>query len=193
MSASFDLTTPNRVTVGALGPPGQRIFYLQARQESLLVSLKLEKEQVLFLAVGLNEVLAGRAGPSDQPAASEPQLEEPVLAEWTVGTLQIGYDPIAEKVVVVATELGPETADEEIAEEKGRTEDTTDKEGSAGESIREESGVARFALTRDQAAVIVENGKALLRASRPRCPLCGYPDSEDHSCPKTNGHSAPRP
>ena len=31
-------------TVGTVGPPGQRTFYLQARQDDQLITLKLEKQ-----------------------------------------------------------------------------------------------------------------------------------------------------
>ena len=44
MSESFDFETPDHFTAGAVGPPGQRVFYLQARQARQLVSLKCEKE-----------------------------------------------------------------------------------------------------------------------------------------------------
>ena len=104
LSASFDLESPTRVTVGAVGPPGKRVFYLQARQEDQLVSLKLEKEQVLFLAGGLSEVMADLAAPAAVPAESELELEQPVLAEWAVGSMQLAYDPAADRVVLVARE-----------------------------------------------------------------------------------------
>jgi hypothetical protein len=32
MSDSFELDAPDTFTVGAVGPPGERVFYLQARQ-----------------------------------------------------------------------------------------------------------------------------------------------------------------
>ena len=50
MSQSFDFDAPDHFTAGAVGQPGQRVFYLQARQARELVSLKSEKEQVRALA-----------------------------------------------------------------------------------------------------------------------------------------------
>ncbi len=173
MSSSFDLTHPSRVTVGAIGPPGQRTFYLQARQEDQLVSLKLEKEQVLLLAGGLNEVLSDL--PSANNPANEEELEEPVLPEWAVGAMELSYDASADKVVIVVVEVDVEV---------GTGNEPPEQVGFGG-------AIARLALSRDQAAGLIERGKELLRAGRPLCPLCGYPMSEDHSCPKTNGHRAP--
>ena len=57
------------------------------------MSLKLEKEQVLFLAGGLTEVMADLAAPAGVPTESELELEQPVLAEWAVGSMQLAYDP----------------------------------------------------------------------------------------------------
>jgi uncharacterized repeat protein (TIGR03847 family) len=165
------------------------------------VSLKLEKEQVLFLAGGLTEVMADLAAPSGVPSESELELEQPVLAEWAVGSMQLAYDPVSDRVLLVAKEVAP---DEDDAEEPGpEGSGETAEEGSAfplssasSELEDQEAGladtaVARVALTREQAAGVIEHGKRLLRGGRPPCPLCGFPMSDDHSCPKTNGHRAP--
>jgi uncharacterized repeat protein (TIGR03847 family) len=185
-----------------VGPPGKRVFYLQARQEDQLVSLKLEKEQVLFLAGGLTEVMADLAAPSDVPTESELELEQPVLAEWAVGSMQLAYDSASDRVLLVAREITPDDEDAEGADEAGGGEETEEGSGlselsgawsaiEAGEPDRGDVAVARVALTRQQAAGVIEHGKRLLRGGRPPCPQCGFPLSEDHSCPKTNGHRAP--
>jgi uncharacterized repeat protein (TIGR03847 family) len=159
-----------------VGPPGARIFYFQARQADRLFSLKLEKEQVLFLAGGLSEVLADLASPATVPNENDLELEEPVAADWVVGSMQLAYDPATDRVVLMAKEL-------EVPEEE---------EGPAPSGPGPSStATARIALTRDQAAGVIEHGKKLLRGGRPPCPLCGYPLGADHSCPKTNGHRPP--
>ena len=168
------------MTVGAIGPPGKRVFYFQARQENQLVSLKLEKDQVLFLAGGLSEVLADLATPASVPAESDLELEEPVEAEWAVGSMQLAYDPVADRVMITAREIA--SLDEEPGPDELSNEGEPD--GPAG-------ATARVALTREQAAGVIAHGKVLLRGGRPPCPLCGYPLGEDHSCPKTNGHRSP--
>lgn len=195
------------MTVGAVGPPGKRVFYLQARQEDQLVSLKLEKEQVLFLAGGLTEVMADLAAPSDVPTEGELELEQPVLAEWAVGSMQLAYDSASDRVLLVAREITPDDEDAEGPDAKGADEVGSGEGTEEGSDVSQLSGawsaieadepgrgdiaVARVALTREQAAGVIEHGKRLLRGGRPPCPLCGFPLSEDHSCPKTNGHRAP--
>jgi uncharacterized repeat protein (TIGR03847 family) len=188
LSTSFDLPTPARVTVGAVGPPGRRVFYLQARQEARVVSLKLEKEQVLLLAGGLTEVLADLAAPARTPPEDELELEEPVEAEWAVGSMQLGYDAGSDRIVLVAREVSAgeeERGEEEADEAVVAVRELVDTEPKA------DQGQLRVLLTREQAAGVIEHGKRLLRRGRPACPLCGYPLEEDHSCPKTNGHRAP--
>ncbi|RPH85352.1 MAG: DUF3090 family protein, partial [Candidatus Rokuibacteriota bacterium] len=39
MSASFQLEAPDHFTAGAVGSPGQRVFYLQAREADTMVTL----------------------------------------------------------------------------------------------------------------------------------------------------------
>jgi uncharacterized repeat protein (TIGR03847 family) len=187
VSASFDLPCPARVTVGAIGPPGKRVFYLQAREGGKLVSLKLEKQHVLFLAGGLTEVLADLAAPEKVPDEAELQLEEPVEAAWAVGSLRLAYDPSRDRVVLMAREAG--TGPEEAEEPEDEATAIFSPEALADDA--EGAGVARLALTREQAAGVIEHGKRLLRGGRPPCPLCGYPLDEGHSCPKANGHHAP--
>ncbi len=167
------------------------MFYLQAGDPGQVVSLKLEKAQVVFLAGGLSEVLADLAAPGEGPADTEMELEEPAQAEWAVGSIQLAYDPGRDRVVMVAREM---SAAEE-AQGGGEEEAASDVGPGLDEFFSgpraEGPGVARLVITRAQAAGLVRRGRQLLVAGRPPCPLCGYPLGEDHSCPKTNGHRAP--
>jgi uncharacterized repeat protein (TIGR03847 family) len=191
MTSSFDFRQPALVALGSIGPPGQRVFYLQVRQDDDLVTLKLEKQQVAFLAGGLREVLADLAGTTAETGAG-PDLEQPVEAEWAVGSLELAYDRSADRIVVVAAEVaaeGEEAGPEEAGPEEAVPEAAVLEEGGGGAG--RSGAVARFAITREQAASMIESGRRLLQAGRPPCPLCGFPLTEDHSCPKTNGHRAP--
>ncbi|PYN64420.1 MAG: DUF3090 domain-containing protein, partial [Candidatus Rokuibacteriota bacterium] len=103
MSASFDFDAPDHFTVGAVGQPGKRTFYLQGRQAETLVTLKCEKEQVGALA----EYVAGllvRLKTMDRPAAKDMPLLEPVDSLWDVGAVGVGYDEPADRILVVANE-----------------------------------------------------------------------------------------
>jgi uncharacterized repeat protein (TIGR03847 family) len=192
VSRSFELPDVEWATVGTVGPPGQRTFYLQARQDDQLITLKLEKQQVAAIAQFLGEILSDLPMPDPLPGDEALALAEPVLAEWAVGGLQLAYDSGVDRVVILAEEVGDEAEDsdepdtQEIGGEEIRTE-----EPSVADTER---GVGRLSLTRTQAAAIVRRGRDLVNAGRPACALCGHPiDPEGHSCPRTNGHRPPAP
>jgi uncharacterized repeat protein (TIGR03847 family) len=169
VSASFELPSADRFTVGVIGSPGQRTFYMQARLGDQVVTLKLEKQQVGALAQLLDELLEDL--PAVGPLPSDLALEEPVLAEWAVGTIQLAYDSAADRVVLLVEEADQEEAEEEATDS---------------------GGMARLAVTREQAAAVARHGAELVTSGRPRCPLCGFPiNPEGHACPRTNGHGPP--
>jgi uncharacterized repeat protein (TIGR03847 family) len=161
-SPSFDFDAPDHFTAGAIGPQGERVFYIQGRQKGELVTLKSEKEQVRALATYLAQML------DKLPTASEPtpqrlELVQPVEAAWPVASLGLGWDEERQRIVVVA---------ESVVEEEG-----------------EEPATARFAITRAQATAFVERAEALVKAGRPICPMCSQPkDPAGHVCPRSNGH-----
>ena len=68
---------PDRFVAGTVGEPGERTFFLQAREGSRIVSVVLEKVQVAVLAERLGALLdelvvRGIAASDEVPAASAP-------------------------------------------------------------------------------------------------------------------------
>lgn len=184
MSRSFELPEAEWATVGAVGEPGQRTFYMQARQESQLLTLKLEKQQVAAIAQFLAEILADLPAPETAAPDTSGDLVEPVLAEWPVGSIQLAYDNAADRIIILAEEISLEDDDDELAETDPTMPDT-----GPGPAPDSERGAARIAITRETAALIVRVGADLVSAGRPTCALCGRPmDPEGHTCPRTNGH-----
>jgi len=170
MSTSFELDDVDHLTTGTIGPPGQRVFYLQAAQGDQLVSLRLEKTLLAALVRYLGALLADL--PPAGPLPTELELREPVVAEWVVGGLGASYDEQADRVVLLAEEMvaTEPVGDELIAEEH-------------------EGAVARFGATREQVAAFAMHGAGVVEAGRPPCPLCGQPlDAEGHVCARLNGH-----
>lgn len=192
MSRSFELSEVDWATVGTVGTPGQRTFYLQARQGDQLITLKLEKQQVAAMAQFLGEILSDLPVPSNVPDDAALALAEPVLAEWAVGGLQLAYDSTADRIVILAEELRPDDADE-LGTTAGEEPDEEEMEAIlSSDEPDPDRGVGRLGLTRTQAAGIVRRGWDLVNAGRPTCTLCGHPmDPEGHSCPRTNGHGPP--
>jgi uncharacterized repeat protein (TIGR03847 family) len=168
----YDLNPVSRITTGAIGPPGKRVFYLQARQGSDLVTLIVEKAQIQSLAVGLEQFLQELR--EQYPDLDEAEssfvetamdLETPIDPAFRVGQLGLGYDRPTDRVVIVAHELQVEGEDPELAT------------------------VARFWCSRSQLLALGHWGMELAGRGRPICGNCGEPmDPEGHFCPRSNGH-----
>ncbi|HEX3393198.1 MAG TPA: DUF3090 domain-containing protein [Acidimicrobiales bacterium] len=169
MSTSFEIPEVDVITTDAIGPPGQRVFYLQARQGSQVVSLRLEKTQVAALVAYLVTLLSDLPTPDD--LTTEMALTEPVVAEWVVGSLGVSYDEDADRIVLMAEEL---VVDDDAEDEPGGIV---------------ESAHARITATRGQIAALARRGAEVVEAGRPPCPLCNQPmDPEGHMCIRLNGH-----
>ena len=182
MSDSFEFTDLDRITVGALGEPGHRLFFLQARAGSNVVTLKLEKVQVAALSAWIEKTLEDLPATGPLPDDLDPEpFAEPA---WAVGSLGGGYDASADRIVLVAAEVN-EAGDEEAREDEPIEE--------VGDEPSVASGArARFRATREQMAALAIRGSTIVSAGRPLCPFCGFPlDPSGHSCPKTNGHRPP--
>jgi uncharacterized repeat protein (TIGR03847 family) len=172
MSNSFELKPVTSITTGAIGPPGKRVFYLQARKDDELISLIVEKIQVQSLAIGVHRFLEELAKAKPElPAASavykesEMSLEEPIDPAFRVAQIGLGYDDEADLMVVVAREFPSE------------------------EDEPEEGSIARFWTTRSQLLAMSQLGLEVANRGRPICGNCGEPiDSDGHFCPKRNGH-----
>ena len=162
---SFDFEDPLGIGVGAVGEPGSRVFYLQARLEDETVSFKVEKHQVAQLCAWLVGELSGmeRAETDSPPAV----LHEPIEPVWTVGPIGVAYDPSTDRFVIEATELLTEDAEDDPA-------------------------VARISITKPQAVALAIHGMAAVSAGRPACPFCELPLDDNHICPRSNG-KRPRP
>ena len=75
----------------------------------------------------------------------------------------------------------------------GSQPEEAEEEEAKGEEAGEESGpqpaMARFRITRAQAAAFVDRANDLMKGGRPSCPICSRPmDPEGHVCPRSNGH-----
>ena len=161
MPDSFDLEKPDRFTAGAVGDPGQRVFYLQARQGRKLVTLKTEKEQMRALGEHLGSMLEKLPKPGR--ATGDVELLEPIEPAWAIASIGVGYDEPKDRIVIVIRQA---------IEEEGAEPET-----------------GRFAITRAQAAAFVERARQLMDAGRKICPLCNLAiDPGGHVCPRRNGH-----
>jgi uncharacterized repeat protein (TIGR03847 family) len=184
----IELDPVDRLTAGALGDPGERVFYLQGRQSDRLVTVLVEKQQVELLAASLVEILARSGKETGQgPPEEEMDLEEPLLPEWRAGRLSIGYDEDRDLVLLECEEYVPAAGDEE--ESGDEEEEEEDEAVGPVEPSPSGPGRVRFWASREQALALARHGAAVAAAGRPRCELCGNPmDPEGHVCPALNGH-----
>ena len=107
-----DFDWPDRLVVGTVGRPGERTFYLQARTGDRVVSAAMEKEQSAVLAEKIDEVLdelmvqdGNRFSvPAEAPEGLDDTdpLDQPVLEQFRVGVITLGFDPSTAQVVIEA-------------------------------------------------------------------------------------------
>lgn len=173
MSDSFEFREVTHFTAGAVGEPGQRVFYLQIGDESAMVTVKLEKQQVKALAQFLRGVLDDL--PSVPAALAAPELISPTVPAWTVGQIAVGVDEADAEVVLVIEELVPESDDDpELEEELGLLDE--------GDGAR-----IRAHIDVGHAAGFITMSDELMTKGRPPCRLCGQPlDPSGHACPRLN-------
>ena len=173
MSEQIELDPVARITAAAVGEPGQRTFYLQARKDEVVVSLLLEKQQVALLSMHIDELLERVGTPEEGSDPDELDLEEPLPPAFRVGQIGLGYDEGRDLVLL--------QCDEFVAE---------DEEGEPVEpTASEDLGRVRLWATRAQVYALARRGEQEVASGRPVCPMCGEAmEPEGHFCIRSNGH-----
>jgi uncharacterized repeat protein (TIGR03847 family) len=170
--AHFEIRPVERITVGAVGEPGQRVFYLQAAGAGKVLTLLLEKEQVQMLALSVEQFLndlqqrfPNLTEADTRYEEAEMQLEEPLEPVFQIGNMGLGYDEREDRLLFVLRE----------AVETGAS--------------KEDASEVSLWCTRDQLRRLSHWGLELARRGRPICGNCGRPiDPGGHFCPRRNGH-----
>jgi uncharacterized repeat protein (TIGR03847 family) len=174
----MEISPVSRITADAIGEPGQRAFYLQARGEDALVTIHLEKEQVQLLAASILEILA-RVGKEtgEGPDETEMALEPPIEPRWRAGKLSIGYEEERDLLLLEIEELVPGEDDEGDEDDEAEPLDLP-----APDRVR-------LWATREQMLALSRQSAAVAARGRPTCQFCGNPmDPDGHWCPAMNGH-----
>lgn len=169
MSVQIDIDQADSLTAAAIGEPGNRTFYLQARKDDLVVSVVLEKQQVALLSAHVDEFLEKIGGIGDGgPDPDGLNLVEPVSAEFRVGRLGLGHEEDRDLVVLQCEEFVDEDDPDAGLDEPGRL---------------------RVWATRGQMNAMARRGEIEVAGGRPICTQCGQPkEPEGHFCPRSNGH-----
>lgn len=186
---------PDRFVAGTVGQPGERTFFLQAREGNRITSVACEKQQVSVLAEHLERVLDEivRRGANSDPvsvgltrARDVDPLDAPIAEEFRVGTMTIAWDPSVDRIVIELfsnVDVDEDAAEPEVEtdEPSGTTADTDDDIGA--------NEVFVVKITAAYAREFVNRAQALVAAGRPPCPFCLQPlEPTGHICPRANGY-----
>ncbi|MFT4288711.1 DUF3090 family protein [Nocardioides sp.] len=173
-SVVHEFDPPERFVAGAVGQPGARTFFLQARTGRRLVSVALEKQQVALLAERVDELLdevmslAASVVPAVAPLALDDTapLDQPIEEEFRAGTMTLSWDGDDERVVIEVYPIAEDDGDEEA----------------------EPVEVLLIRIAPAAARAFANRALRVVEAGRPDCPFCGGPiDPDGHLCPRANG------
>jgi uncharacterized repeat protein (TIGR03847 family) len=211
----IELDTVDSLGAGAVGEPGQREFFLQARTESAQLTVLVEKEQVALLAAEavafLNRISEDYPEADDmpEPIVRQAGLREPTVPLFRARLIGLGFDPDRELVLIELRERSSEdeegegsTTDTgtpevpelpeapgvpEIPDDPGALLESDQASAAPTEDEDDEGYVARIYATRPQVRAMAAKGAEAVAAGRPLCPLCDMPmDPAGHRCPRWN-------
>ena len=161
----------DHITADAIGAPGKRVFYLQAKKREHTLSLLIEKYQLQSMATGIGQFMSELADMyPDLPEAAADYEEQamrilpPVDPLFRVGDLGLSYHADEDKVVLVIREMPSDS------------------------KKSEETASVQLYCTRSQLKALASWSLEVIKRGRRICPYCGQPeDPSGHICPKKNG------
>ena len=160
---------PERCVAGTIGQPGERAFFIQAREKARVVSVAVEKAQVAAISSRLEQIVAEvrKSNPLISIVAvqnDDAPLDTPVDEEFQVGAISLAWDDEKQLITFELYEL---------------EDDEQDAEGQVLE--------INFSLA--MAFAFAQRSKAVVNAGRLPCPFCAIPiDPRGHLCPRANGY-----
>ncbi|MGA1754946.1 MAG: DUF3090 family protein [Ilumatobacteraceae bacterium] len=164
-------------TTGTVGRPGQRTFFLQARDDDRVVSVRCEKQQAAAIAQYLRRALAHLPIVEGTVVRRPMSLVEPVDEEFVLGSVGLEFDKNSDRFTLRLRDVESSMADE-LDDESDDYEDTDDDYD--GDSIR-------VTMSRAQALAFCDQTDRVVAAGRPDCEFCGRPvDSDGHFCVRMN-------
>ena len=116
MGTSFDLPEPDRFTTGTVGPPGQRVFFIQASEGGHVVTLRIEKPWHAYANPVGNDDLEG-ARTTVEVYADGKKL--PAMIDYPKGTAEkddkgTEYRVYADEVTIAGTVSAKDATELEV-------------------------------------------------------------------------------
>ena len=176
----IEFQEPARFTVGTVGVPGERTFFIQAEDGARLISVSLEKSQVQALAERLTFMLKEikQVLPtftlSVLPRDENP-LSSPIEEEFRVGLIGLAFDQSTGLIQIDLQAVSDE--------------DDSQSEFVDVDDLSSDKDILRVSITPDEASRFSKRAITVVGAGRLPCPFCGGPiDSRGHLCPRANGY-----
>lgn len=176
----YEFNPVERFVAGTVGAPGDRTFFIQARTGSRVVSVVVDKSQVIALGertkIMLREikksdptVLVKAVDVDDAP------LEQPIFEEFRAGVIAMAWDAENSLIVYELREM--------------TSSDDGDEEQAVFSEKDLSTDLLRVHVSPTQAASFSKRCLSLASAGRMPCPFCGIPiDPSGHLCPRSNGY-----
>ena len=176
----IEFTEPQRFTVGTVGLPGERTFFIQAEDGPRLISVSLEKSQVqaladrlVFMLREIKQVIPNFSI-KDLPK-DEKSLSTPIEEEFRVGLIGIAFDQSTELIQIDLQAVSEE--------------DQEDAQFVDVDDLSSDRDILRISITPSEASRFSKRASVVVGAGRLPCPFCGGPiDSRGHLCPRANGY-----
>lgn len=117
MANVIELNPVDFVTIGTIGPKGQRTFHLQAGQDKRLISFTIEKQQAWALSEAIKELLDDiddRDSTTTEVDFSglDMDLREPIEPMFRIGEMGLAYEADDNKIILIAKEFTQRAEDD---------------------------------------------------------------------------------
>jgi uncharacterized repeat protein (TIGR03847 family) len=171
---------PERFTVGTVGQPGERTFFIQARDRTRLISISLEKAQVQALSERLLYMV--REIKQSDPTVvitklqrDDAPLDTPIEEEFRVGVIGLAFDADQQLIQVDL---------QAVSENESDNREFIDVDDLTGDQ-----DILRVLISPSEADRFSKRCNVVVGAGRQPCPFCGGPiDPRGHLCPRANGY-----
>jgi len=184
MDNVIELDRVDALGAGAIGVPGERVFYIQADKADARLTVVVEKEQVALLAAEAvafldrlsDEYPEAGGEPSSSLHPSAAQVTEPAVPLFRARMIGLGFEPDRQLVLLELRERADDDEDED-----------EDAPVVPDPGVDDEGYVARIFATRAQVRAMATRGAEAVAGGRPLCQLCNFPmDPAGHICPRWN-------
>ena len=183
MSLFAEFDEVDEFTASAIGEPGSRVFYLNARSGDQRITVRCEKQQVKAIAMYLRHVLSDLPPPENRPMIGA-EAAPPSETAFVLGPIGLGYDRRNDRLLVQLEEL---LEQDSLAADDDDDDDDDEVDLLGDDEAEPDRGHLRFYVTRSQADAFCEHADRIVAAGRPPCAWCGNPiDPTGHACARMN-------